>query len=164
MLTKLEYTVKIATNKFHELQNLSDKIQTNMASMFKQHFKELTPDPEAEDDTDSIHITPYKNLASIGHVKISRNKRNIQGKNATSIINKGDNKDQGPSNNPNTVRNNNGKNKSSSQGTNNKNTYSVLKTSINGMRTKESKRPSQNEASKVIHQKQTIWNGDRTKL
>ena len=57
MLTRLEYTVKIATNKFHELQDLGDKIQTNMASMFKQHFKELTPDPEAEDDTDSIHIT-----------------------------------------------------------------------------------------------------------
>ena len=74
MLTKLEYTVKIATNKFHELQDLGDKIQTNMASMFKQHFKELTPDPEAEDDTDSIYITPYENLASIGHVKISGKK------------------------------------------------------------------------------------------
>ena len=59
MLTKLEYTVKIATNKFHELQDLGDKIQTNMASMFKQHFKELTPDPEAEDDTDSIHTMTY---------------------------------------------------------------------------------------------------------
>ena len=45
-----------------------------MASMFKQHFKELTPDPEAEDDTDSIHTTPYKNFASIGHVKISERK------------------------------------------------------------------------------------------
>ena len=74
MLTKLEYTVKIATNKFHELQDLGDKIQMNMASMFQQHFKELTPDPEAENDTDSIHITPYKNLDSIGHVKISRSK------------------------------------------------------------------------------------------
>ena len=164
MLTRLEYTVKIATNKFHELQDLGDKIQTNMASMFKQHFKELTPDPEAEDDTDSIHITPYKNLASIGHVKISGRKQNIQWKNATSIINKGDNKDQGQSNNPNTIRNNNGKNKSSSQGTNNKNAYSVLKTSIKGMQTKESRRPSQDETLKVFHPKQAIWNGDRTKL
>ena len=32
------------------------------------------------------------------------------------------------------------------------------------MQTKENKRPSQDEASKVVHQKQTIWNGDRTKL
>ena len=62
MLTKLEYTVKIATSEFQELQDLGDKIQTNMASMFKQHFKKLTPDPEAEDDTDSIHIMPYKTL------------------------------------------------------------------------------------------------------
>ena len=65
MLTKLEYTVKIATNKFHELQDLGDKIQMNMASMFKQHFKELTPDPEAEDDTDSIHTTPPNRPARI---------------------------------------------------------------------------------------------------
>ena len=38
MLTRLEYTVKIATNKLNELQDLGDKFQINMASMFKQHF------------------------------------------------------------------------------------------------------------------------------
>ena len=74
MLNKHEYTLKIATSKLEELENLDDKIQSNMASMFKQHFKELTPDPEAEDDTDSTHTTPYKNFASIGHVKISERK------------------------------------------------------------------------------------------
>ena len=94
MLTRLEYTVKIATNKFHELQDLGDKIQTNMASMFKQHFKELTPDPEAEDDTDSIHTTPYKNFASIGHVRISERKCNIQEKSAASSRNKANSNNQ----------------------------------------------------------------------
>ena len=77
MLNKLEYTLKIATSKLEVLENLDDKIQLNMASMFKQHFKELTPDPRAEDDTDSIHTTPYKNFASIGHVKISERKQKI---------------------------------------------------------------------------------------
>ena len=31
ILTRLENTVRIATNKFHELQDLGDKIQMNMA-------------------------------------------------------------------------------------------------------------------------------------
>ena len=57
---------------------MDDKIQTNMASMFKQHFKELTSDPGAEDDTESNHTTPYKNFASIGHVRISERKHNTE--------------------------------------------------------------------------------------
>ena len=142
MLTRLEYTVNIATNKFHELQDLGDKIQTNMASMFKQHFKELTTNPEAEDDTDSIHTMPYKNFASIGHVEISERKENIQGKNATSNRNKANSKDQGKINNPSTIRNKNGKNNSNSQGSNNNDACYGLKTRIKGMQTKESKRPS----------------------
>ena len=98
--------------------------------MFKQHFKELTLDLEAEDDTDSIHTMPYKNFASIGHVKISERKQNIQGRNATSIRNKANSKDQGQINNPSTIRNKNGKNNTNSQGTNNNDAYSILKTTI----------------------------------
>ena len=136
----------------------------NMALMFKQLFRELTPDPEPEDKTDSIQTTAYKNFASIGHVKISERKQNIQGRNATSSRNKANSKDQGQINNPSTIRNKNGKNNSNSQGTNNNDAYSVLKTSIKGMQTKESRRPSQDETLKVFHPKQAIWNGDRTKL
>ena len=136
----------------------------NMALMFKQLFRELTPDPEPEDKTDSIQTTAYKNFASIGHVKISEGKQNIKGKNATSNINKANSKDQGKINNPSTIRNKNGKNNSNSQGSNNNDACSVLKSSIKGMHTKESRIPSQNEILKVFHPKQDIWNGERTKL
>ena len=53
MLNKLEYTLKIATSKLEELENLDDKIQSNMTCLFKQHLKELTPSPKTVDDTDS---------------------------------------------------------------------------------------------------------------
>ena len=39
MLNKLEYTLKIATSKLEELENLDEKIQSNLMSLFKQHFK-----------------------------------------------------------------------------------------------------------------------------
>ena len=164
MLNKLEYKSKIATNKLKELQNLDDKIQMNMVSMFKQHFKELTPDPEAEDDTESNHTTPYKNFASIGHVRISERKHNIQGKSAASSRNKANSNDQEKINNPSAIRNKNGKRNTYSKGNNSKDVCSVLKTSIKGMQTKESRRPSQDETLKVFHPKQAVWNGERTKL
>ena len=73
MLNKLEYPLKIATSKLEELENLDDKIQSNMVSLFKQHLKELCPNPRTVDDTKSDHTMPksklYKNLASVGHVK-----------------------------------------------------------------------------------------------
>ena len=69
MLNKLEYTLKIATNKLEELENLDDEIQSNL---FKQHFKELTPNPRIVDDTESNHTMPkpkhYKNFPSVGNV------------------------------------------------------------------------------------------------
>ena len=63
MLNKLEYTLKIATSKLEELENLDDKIQSNLTSLFKQNFKELTPNPKIVDDTDQI--TPCSNLNSL---------------------------------------------------------------------------------------------------
>ena len=39
MLNKLEYTLKIATSKLEEWENLDFKTQSNLASLFKQHFK-----------------------------------------------------------------------------------------------------------------------------
>ena len=50
MLNKLEYTLKIASSKLEELEDLDDKIQSNLTSLFKQHFQELTPHPKIVDD------------------------------------------------------------------------------------------------------------------
>ena len=132
---------------------MDDKIQTNMASMFKQHFKELTN-----------HTTTYKNFASIGHVRISERKHNVHNKSAANNRNKANSNDQENINNLSTIRNKNGKKNTNSKGKNNKDTCSVLKTSIKGMQTKKSRRPSQDETFKVFHPKQAVWNGERTKL
>ena len=81
MLNKLKYTLKIATSKLEELENLDDKIQSNITSRFKQHFQKLTPDPGIGDDTESNQTTPkpklYKNFASVGYIRISESKHNI---------------------------------------------------------------------------------------
>ena len=139
-----------------------------MVSMFEQHFKELTPDPGAEDDTESNHTTPYKNFASIGHVRISERKHNIQEKSAASNKTRVNSNNQEKINNhksnPSTIRNKDGKKNTNSKGNNSKNACSVLKTSIKGMQTKESRRPSQDETLKAFHPKQAVWNGERTKL
>ena len=88
MLNKLEYTLKIATSKLEELEDLDDKIQSNLMSLFKQHFKELTPNPKIVDDIESDHnifkSKPYKNLASVGHVAAREGKDTTQEKNAIS--------------------------------------------------------------------------------
>ena len=67
MLNKLEYTLKIPTNKLEELEDFDDKIQSILTSLFKQHFKELTPNPKTVDDIESdqtmFKLKPYKNLA-----------------------------------------------------------------------------------------------------
>ena len=88
MLNKLEYTLKIATSKLEELEDLDDKIQSNLTSLFKQHFKELTPNPKIVDDIESDHTMfkskPYKNLASVGRVTVSEGKDTTQEKNAMS--------------------------------------------------------------------------------
>ena len=72
MLNKLEYILKIASSKLEELEDLDDKIQSNLMSLFKQHFQELTPHPKIVDDKESDHTIfnskSYKNLISIGHV------------------------------------------------------------------------------------------------
>ena len=144
----------------------------NIASMFKQHFKELTLDPGTGDDTESNHTTPkpklYKNFASVGHVRISERKHNIQEKSAASNKTrvKSDNQEKisNHKSNPSTIRNKDGKKNTDSKGNNSKNACSVLKTSIKGMQTKESRRPSQDETLKAFHPKQAVWNGERTKL
>ena len=133
-----------------------------MTSMFKQHFKELTPDPGAEDDTESNHTTPYKNFASIGHVRISERKHNIQEKSAASSKNKVNSNVQEKINNPSTIRNKNGKKNTNSKGSNSKDACSVLKTSIKGMQANESKGPHQDETLKVFHPKQAVWNREKT--
>ena len=67
MLNKLEYTLKIATSKLEELEDFDDKIQSNLMSLFKQHFKELTPHPKIVDDIESDHTIfkskPYKDVS-----------------------------------------------------------------------------------------------------
>ena len=132
--------------------------------MFEQPFKELTPDPGAEDDTESNHTTPYKNFASIGHVRISERKHNVYNKSAANNRNKANSDDQDKINNPSTIRNKNVKKNTNGKGSNSKDACSVLKTSIKGMQANESKRPSQDETLKVFHPKQAVWNGERTKL
>ena len=88
MLNKLEYTFKKATSKHEELEDLDDKIQSNLMSLFKQHFKELTPNAKIVDDIESDHTMfkskPYKNLASVGRVTVSEGKDTTQEKNAMS--------------------------------------------------------------------------------
>ena len=158
MLNKLEYTLKIATSKLEELENLDEKIQLNMASMFKQHFKELTLDPETGDDTESNYTMPkpklYKNFASVGHVRISEMKHNTQEKSTASNKNRVNSNNQEKNNNPSTIMKKDGKKNTNSKGNNSKNACSVLKTSIKGMQTKESRRPSQDESLKAFHPKQ----------
>ena len=87
MLNKLE-TLKVATSKLEELEDLDDKIQSYLTSLFKLHFKELTPKPKIVDDIESDHtmfkLKPYKNIASVGRVAVSEGKDTTQEKNAMS--------------------------------------------------------------------------------
>ena len=80
--------MKIATSKLEDLEDLNDKIQSNLTSLFKQHFKELTPHPKIVDDTESdrtmFKSKPYKNLASVGRVTVSKGEDTTQKKNAMS--------------------------------------------------------------------------------
>ena len=73
MLNKLEYTLKTATSKLEELKDLDEKIQSNLMSLFKQHFQELTPHPKIVDDIESDHTIfnskSYKNLISVSIVR-----------------------------------------------------------------------------------------------
>ena len=66
MLNKLEYTLKVATSKLEELEDLDDKIQSNLMSLFKQYFQELTPHPKTmenlEPDHTKFNLETYKNL------------------------------------------------------------------------------------------------------
>ena len=106
----------------------------------------------------------YKNFTSVGHVTISERKHTTQEKSAASNKNRVNSNDQEKINNPSTIRNKDGKKNTNSKGNNSKNACSVLKTSIKGMQTKESRRPSQDETLKAFHPKQAVWNGERTKL
>ena len=164
MLNKLEYTLKIATNKLKELENLDDKIQSNLMSLFKQHFKELTPNPRTGDDTESDHTMPkpklYKKFTSVGHVTISERKHTTQEKSAASnktrVNSDNQEKISNHKSNPSAIRNKDGKKNTDSKGNNNKNACSVLKTSIKGMQTKESRRPSQDEPILTFHPKPLV--------
>ena len=88
MLNKLEYTLKIATSKLEELEDLDDKIQSNLMSLFKQHFKELTPNPKIVDDIESDHTIfnskSYKYLISVGRVAANEENDTTQERNAMS--------------------------------------------------------------------------------
>ena len=78
MLNKLKYTFKIASSKLEELEDLDDEIQSNLISLFKQHFQELTPHPKTmeniEPDHTKFNSEPYKNLISVGRVTASEEK------------------------------------------------------------------------------------------
>ena len=66
MLKKLKYALKIANRKLGELEELDDKIQSNLSYLFTQHFQELTPHPETmeniEPDHTKLNSEFYKNL------------------------------------------------------------------------------------------------------
>ena len=76
MLNKLGYTLKIATRKLEELENVDDQTQSNPT--FQKHSKELTPNPREEDgaylDHTGLNSESHKNLATIGRVKVSERK------------------------------------------------------------------------------------------
>ena len=78
MLNKLEYTLKIATNKLEELENVNDKTQPNLTFQFKKHSKELTPNPREEDgaylDHTGLNSESHKNLATTGRIEVSERK------------------------------------------------------------------------------------------
>ena len=84
-LNKLEYTLKIASSKLEELEHLDDKIQSNLTSLFKQHFQELTPHPKTVENIELDHTKfnseTYKNLISVGCVTASEEKDTTQMKN-----------------------------------------------------------------------------------
>ena len=88
MLNKLEYTLKIASSKLEELEDLDDKIQSNLTSLFKQHFQELTPHPKTMENIKPDHTKHnsefYKNFISIGHVTASEEKDTTQERNTIS--------------------------------------------------------------------------------
>ena len=90
MLNKLEYTLKIASSKLEELEDLDDKIQSNLTSLFKQHFKELTPNPKIVDDIESDHTIfnskSYKYLISVGRVAANEENDTTQERNAMSSM------------------------------------------------------------------------------
>ena len=73
--------MKIASSKLEELKYLDDKIQSNLTSLFKKHFQELTPHPKTmeniEPDHTKFNLGPYKNLISVGRVAASEEKRLI---------------------------------------------------------------------------------------
>ena len=75
MLNRLEYTLKLATSKFEELENVDDNTQSNLTFQFKKHSKELTPNPRGEDAAKLNHtiLNPksHKTLATIGRIKAS---------------------------------------------------------------------------------------------
>ena len=75
MLNRLEYTLKLATSKLEEMENVDDKTQSNLTFQFKKHSRELTPNPRGEDGANLNHtiLNPksHKNLATIGRVKAS---------------------------------------------------------------------------------------------
>ena len=85
MLKKLEYTLKIANRKLEELEDMDDKIQSNLSYLFRQHFQELTPHPKTmeniEPDHTKFNSEPYKNLISVGRVTASEEKDTTQVKN-----------------------------------------------------------------------------------
>ena len=80
--------MKIANSKLEELEDLDDKIQSNLTSLFKQHFQELTPHPKKmeniEPDHTKFNSETYKNLISVRHVAASEEKDTTQERNAMS--------------------------------------------------------------------------------
>ena len=78
----VEYTLKLATSKLEELENINDKTQSNLTFQFKKHSKELTPNPLRKDgaklDHAILNSKLHKNLATIGRVEVSERKDTTQ--------------------------------------------------------------------------------------
>ena len=124
---------------------------------------------------------PYKNLASVGRVAVSEGKDTTQEKNAMSnkpIVDSDkrektkDNQKSNLSKQQNVNKKKDVKKSIDNKGNSNKNISTTsrtsqqhtLKTSIKKTKTKEGRRPSQDETILTFHPKQAFWKGERTKL
>ena len=172
--------MKIANSKLEELEDLDDKIQSNLTYLFKQHFQELTPHPKTIENLGPDHTkfnSETYNLISVGCVAANEEKDTTQERNAMSskpIVDsdKREKTKDSHNNNPSKQQNVN-KKKDVKKGDGNKdscnknisttsrtNQQHTLKPSINKAKTREGRRLSQDETRILtFHPKQALCNG-----
>ena len=88
MLKKLEYTMKLANRKIEELEDMDDKIQTNLSDLFRKHFQEIIPQSRTMENIapESINLNSklHENKASVACTTASETKDTPQEKNTIS--------------------------------------------------------------------------------